>query len=178
MSLVVYKFCDAVIVINALQPVINKSLLLLLWCVFVCCCGVCVQENKLKFAEYLKETHGVVVNPDSMFDVQVKRIHEYKRQLLNALHIITFYNSKQHLLSKLSPPPPSLPLPLPYPSPPSPLPSLFLPVYWMWMNILRLTLSGLKANPDMAVVPRTVLIGGKVRLAFHFFISLLWYMYV
>ena len=51
------------------------------------------QENKMKFAEYLKETHGVEVNPDSLFDVQVKRIHEYKRQLLNALHIITFYNS-------------------------------------------------------------------------------------
>lgn len=52
------------------------------------------QENKVKFAEYLKETHGVEVNPVSLFDVQVKRIHEYKRQLLNALHIITFYNSK------------------------------------------------------------------------------------
>ena len=62
-------------------------------CVCVCVC-VCVQENKAKFAEYLKETHGVVVNPDSLFDVQVKRIHEYKRQLLNALHIITFYNSE------------------------------------------------------------------------------------
>jgi len=51
-----------------------------------------VQENKKKFAGYLKETHKVEVNPDSMFDVHVKRIHEYKRQLLNALHMITMYN--------------------------------------------------------------------------------------
>ena len=43
---------------------------------------------------YLKETHGVTINADSLFDVQVKRIHEYKRQLLNVLHIITFYNSE------------------------------------------------------------------------------------
>ena len=46
----------------------------------------------MKFAEYLKEVHDIDVNPDSLFDVQVKRIHEYKRQLLNALHIVTFYN--------------------------------------------------------------------------------------
>uniref|UniRef100_A0A646QJD6 Alpha-1,4 glucan phosphorylase n=1 Tax=Hemiscolopendra marginata TaxID=943146 RepID=A0A646QJD6_9MYRI len=50
------------------------------------------QENKLKFAEYIKTTYGVTVNPSSMFDIQVKRIHEYKRQLLNCLHIITMYN--------------------------------------------------------------------------------------
>ena len=36
------------------------------------------------------------VNPESLFDVQVKRIHEYKRQLMNVLHIITFYNSETH----------------------------------------------------------------------------------
>lgn len=50
------------------------------------------QENKLKFAAHLEEQYKVKINPDSMFDVQVKRIHEYKRQLLNCLHIITFYN--------------------------------------------------------------------------------------
>ncbi len=52
------------------------------------------QENKVKFASYLEATHGVKINPDSMFDVHVKRIHEYKRQLLNALHMITIYNSQ------------------------------------------------------------------------------------
>ncbi|KPP59507.1 hypothetical protein Z043_122565 [Scleropages formosus] len=50
------------------------------------------QENKLKFAAYLEKHYNVKINPNSMFDLQVKRIHEYKRQLLNCLHIITFYN--------------------------------------------------------------------------------------
>ncbi|NXQ35004.1 PYGB protein, partial [Alaudala cheleensis] len=52
------------------------------------------QENKLKFAAYLEEQYKVKINPMSMFDVQVKRIHEYKRQLLNCLHAITLYNRK------------------------------------------------------------------------------------
>ncbi|KAG9336728.1 hypothetical protein JZ751_003076 [Albula glossodonta] len=50
------------------------------------------QENKLKFAQYLEKEYKVKINPSSMFDVHVKRIHEYKRQLLNCLHIITLYN--------------------------------------------------------------------------------------
>ncbi|KAM4607859.1 glycogen phosphorylase, brain form isoform 1-T1 [Polymixia lowei] len=50
------------------------------------------QENKQKFAAYLEKEYQVKINPDSMFDIQVKRIHEYKRQLLNCLHIITLYN--------------------------------------------------------------------------------------
>ncbi|KAJ3589710.1 hypothetical protein NHX12_010553 [Muraenolepis orangiensis] len=50
------------------------------------------QENKLKFAAHLEEHYKVKINPNSMFDLQVKRIHEYKRQLLNCLHMITYYN--------------------------------------------------------------------------------------
>ncbi|XP_037957388.1 glycogen phosphorylase [Teleopsis dalmanni] len=50
------------------------------------------QENKLRLAQVLEKDYGVKVNPASMFDIQVKRIHEYKRQLLNCLHIITLYN--------------------------------------------------------------------------------------
>merc|ERR1712113_1289936 len=49
-------------------------------------------KNKLKLASYLTEKTGVQINPASIFDIQVKRIHEYKRQLLNILHIITMYN--------------------------------------------------------------------------------------
>lgn len=50
------------------------------------------QENKMKLAAYIKKEYDITVNPTSMYDVQVKRIHEYKRQLLNCLHIITLYN--------------------------------------------------------------------------------------
>ncbi|XP_077791744.1 glycogen phosphorylase, liver form [Podarcis muralis] len=50
------------------------------------------QENKVKFAQYLEKEYKMKINPASMFDVQVKRIHEYKRQLMNCLHIITMYN--------------------------------------------------------------------------------------
>lgn len=58
------------------------------------------------------------INPDTMFDVQIKRIHEYKRQLLNCLHVITLYNR-------------------------------------------------IKENPNIDAVPRTVIIGGKVRERLH-----------
>ena len=50
------------------------------------------QENKMRLADHLTKHYGVQVNPSSLFDVQVKRIHEYKRQLLNCLHMITLYN--------------------------------------------------------------------------------------
>uniref|UniRef100_A0A2I3M6G4 Alpha-1,4 glucan phosphorylase n=1 Tax=Papio anubis TaxID=9555 RepID=A0A2I3M6G4_PAPAN len=50
------------------------------------------EENKLKFSQFLEKEYKVKINPSSMFDVQVKRIHEYKRQLLNCLHVITMYN--------------------------------------------------------------------------------------
>jgi len=76
------------------------------------------QENKMKLAAYIETQYGVVIDPTSMFDMQVKRIHEYKRQLLNIMHVITLYNR-------------------------------------------------LKKNPNMPFVPRTVMIGGKVRLVIN-----------
>ncbi len=49
-------------------------------------------RNKVRLAAYIKEHNGVVVDPRSIFDVQVKRLHEYKRQLLNILHVMYLYN--------------------------------------------------------------------------------------
>lgn len=54
-------------------------------------------QNKLRLARYIKEHNGVEVDPRSIFDVQVKRLHEYKRQLLNILHVMYLYNElKEH----------------------------------------------------------------------------------
>ena len=54
-------------------------------------------QNKVRLAKYILEHNGVEVNPRSIFDVQVKRLHEYKRQLLNILHVIYLYDQiKKH----------------------------------------------------------------------------------
>ncbi|SUC48151.1 Maltodextrin phosphorylase [Providencia stuartii] len=49
-------------------------------------------SNKIKLARFITQTQQIVVSPEALFDVQIKRIHEYKRQLLNLLHVITRYN--------------------------------------------------------------------------------------
>ena len=58
--------------------------------------GEIKRANKLDFAAYVKKTQGVVLNTDAIFDVQVKRLHEYKRQLLNAMHILYLYQQLQN----------------------------------------------------------------------------------
>ena len=54
-------------------------------------------QNKVRLAKYILEHNGIEVNPNSIFDVQVKRLHEYKRQLMNILHVMYLYNQiKEH----------------------------------------------------------------------------------
>jgi len=54
-------------------------------------------QNKLRLAKYIKEHNGIEVNPRSIFDCQTKRLHEYKRQLMNILHVMYLYNQiKEH----------------------------------------------------------------------------------
>lgn len=71
--------------LTKLKPLVNDS-------GFIRTIQVAKQENKMRLAKQLEQEYGVKVNPSSMFDIQVKRIHEYKRQLLNCMHIITLYN--------------------------------------------------------------------------------------
>uniref|UniRef100_A0AC34QWW4 Alpha-1,4 glucan phosphorylase n=1 Tax=Panagrolaimus sp. JU765 TaxID=591449 RepID=A0AC34QWW4_9BILA len=49
-------------------------------------------DNKVKVAQYIKDEYDIDIDPESLYDIHVKRIHEYKRQLLNILHVITLYN--------------------------------------------------------------------------------------
>lgn len=54
-------------------------------------------QNKVRLAEYIEKRNGIKVDPRSIFDVQVKRLHEYKRQLMNILHVMYLYNQlKEH----------------------------------------------------------------------------------
>ena len=62
------------------------------------------RQNKVRLANYIAEHNGVNVSPDSVFDIQIKRLHEYKRQLLNVLHILHLYNQiKDHPNAEFTP---------------------------------------------------------------------------
>ena len=57
-------------------------------------------NNKKELAQIIKENQGITVDPKSMFDIQIKRIHEYKRQLMAALHVITLYTTASKIIHR------------------------------------------------------------------------------
>ena len=73
----------------------NTAIKHLMWICYICVILIVAQikiQNKVKFANYWEEETGLRLNPSSIFDIQTKRIHEYKRQLLFILYAITLYN--------------------------------------------------------------------------------------
>ena len=87
-------------------------------------------QNKLAFAAYARKQQGVVLNTDAIFDVQVKRLHEYKRQLLNVLHIIYLYQRLRMIPTWICGPRPSCSAPRPLRATPWPSASSTLSTPW------------------------------------------------
>ena len=106
------------------------------------------QANKLRLAERIEKVTGVKLNTNSLFDVQIKRIHEYKRQLLNVLHVITLYNRIRRGEQNITP-----------------RTVIFggkaAPGYAMAKQIIRLI------NDVAAIVNEDVVVGDKLKVVFY-----------
>ncbi len=106
------------------------------------------QDNKLRLARKIESLIDVKLNPNSLFDVQIKRIHEYKRQLLNVLHVITLYNRIRHGEKDITP-----------------RTVIFggkaAPGYWMAKLIIRLI------NDVAAIVNDDPVVGDKLKVVFY-----------
>ena len=105
-------------------------------------------DNKLRLAHKIESLIDVKLNPDSLFDVQIKRIHEYKRQLLNVLHVITLYNRIRHGDQNVTP-----------------RTVIFggkaAPGYWVAKLIIRLI------NDVAAIVNDDPVVGDKLKVVFY-----------
>lgn len=105
-------------------------------------------DNKLRLARKIESLIDVKLNPNSLFDVQIKRIHEYKRQLLNVLHVITLYNRIRHGAKDITP-----------------RTVIFggkaAPGYWMAKLIIRLI------NDVAAIVNEDPVVGDKLKVVFY-----------
>lgn len=106
------------------------------------------QDNKLRLADKIQRLTSVKLNPNSIFDVQIKRIHEYKRQLLNVLHVITLYNRIRHGEKDITP-----------------RTVIFggkaAPGYWMAKLIIRLI------NDVASIVNDDPIVGDKLKVVFY-----------
>ncbi len=107
------------------------------------------KANKVRLANKIESLTGVKLNPDSLFDVQIKRIHEYKRQLLNILHVVTLYNRiRKGEVKNITP-----------------RTVIFggkaAPGYWMAKQIIRLI------NDVAAIVNNDPAVGDKLKVVFY-----------
>ena len=106
-------------------------------------------KNKVKLSNKIEELIGIKINPNSMFDIQIKRIHEYKRQLLNILHVITLYNRIRKGQAKNA------------------VPRVVIfggkaaPGYWMAKLIIRLI------NDVAAIINEDLAVGDQLKVIFY-----------
>ena len=104
------------------------------------------KNNKKKLCAHLKETQGIVIDPDSIFDIQIKRLHEYKRQQMNALYAI--YKYKQIKSGKL----PKRPITMIFGAKAAPAYTLAKDIIHLILCLQQLTLSDPQVSPYLKVV--------------------------
>jgi len=105
--------------------------------------------NKLRLASRIADLTGITLNPNSLFDVQIKRIHEYKRQLLNVLHVITLYNRIRAGEAKDTPPRSII------------FGGKAAPGYWMAKHIIRLI------HDVATIVNEDPAVGDQLKVVFY-----------